>query len=226
MNNYNKNHTYKINKYKLKFLYSLIEKNPNNISTYLKKYSYYTYLNYFMVGGTNITINSNTELESLLSNITKLFNTIFGEKISTDLINKFKSKTNFNELKYPENLNLENLIINIFKVIHSNPKTNKLDDNMLKQINKIIEETIGKIKSTESEKQTKKQTEKSTEKQTEPKKKDNLNILFNPIFIQPQSLYYPHNNNTGLNILISDSTTTDESYKLNNKKLSENIVIY
>lgn len=235
MSDYNKYHIYKINKYKLKFLYSLIEKSSvNNISTYLKKYSYHIDLNNFMVGGTNISIKSNTDLESLLLNIKKLFNIIFGEKISSNIIGEFRSKIKFDDIKYPDSLNLENLVKNIFKEIYSNPETNKLDENMLKQINKIIEETIGKIKLNEpkkkEEKPSEKKSEKTSEKQSETppesKKKDNWNMLFNPIFIQPQSLYYPYNNNTGLNISISDSTTTDESAKLYDKKLSDNIVIY
>jgi hypothetical protein len=240
MRDYNKNHIYKINKYKLKFLYSLIDKKSFNSSIYLKKYCYHTSLNNFLVGGTNISINSRNELDEFLSNITKLFNTIFGEKITTNIMGEFRKKTNFDNIKYPEYLNLDNLIKNIFKAIYSNQETNKLDENMSKQINKIIDETINQIKTTEPIKTTKpEKKEKKKEEMKEEKKeeiKENLNMLFNPIFIQPQTLYLNpynyYNNDIGFNVSISDSTTTttDDPAKLVNKylknKLKNNIVIY
>lgn len=218
----NKNNEYKINKYKLKFLYSLLEKNQHNTEIYLKKYSQYINLNNCQIGGTNIKINSQTELENLLFNITKLFNAIFGEKISNDIMGEFKSKVKLNNLKYPEDLNLRTLIINIFKAIYSNQDTNELDEKLLNQINGIIDK-IKPYKPDKPVEQVKHDETDKINKQNELK----FNTLFNPIFIQPQNFYYPfnqydqYNNIPGLNITIVDSSTTEETKETDKKYKKE-----
>lgn len=213
---------YKIYKYKLKFLYSLKKKNFVNSGVYLKKYSQYKNLDQFGGSKFDINIKSKYELNNLIENISKLLTTIFDEKISKDIISEFKSKVNFNDLKYPEYLNLDLLIKNIFKSIYTDAKTEKLNDDINNKIDFLVEDTIKKLKSSKKEidkESIKLEESKKNKESIKTKKSDNydelkkiINLLnsekpidsikkkdtkkfFNPIFIQHPLIYYSFDRN-------------------------------
>ena len=138
MNNSNIN---KINKYKLKFLYSLIKKSSNNLGTYLKKYS--QYYNLIQI---NTVINTKEDLKKSISN---LLQSIFGKELYLDIINKSKINDNYN-ITFSE-LNFDTISMDIFKSIHyTNSKSLQIDSSteyneILEKINKIIVNTVKEI---------------------------------------------------------------------------------
>lgn len=141
---------YKIIKYKIKFLNSIKNANFDKSVLYLKKYSnYYNKNNYIFIqtGGSIVQITNKKDLDDLIINISNLINTIFGKDIGNNIINEFNSKTNFNKITYPAEINFDILTKNIFKSFYSNSKTNKyFDDEFEIKINTIINNAIKETK--------------------------------------------------------------------------------
>lgn len=141
---------YKIFKYKIKFLNSIVNTNFNKSGLYLKKYSTYINKNNFnsnstQIGGSVVEIIDQKNLDDLMLNISNLINTIFGEDLGNTILNEFKTKSNFNKITFPAEINMEILIQNIFKSVYSNSETGKYsDDKFEKQINTYINEILKK----------------------------------------------------------------------------------
>lgn len=135
---------YKIFKYKLKFLNSIMDKNFNKSVLYLKKYSKYINKNNFssnsiQIGGFVIEIIDQKNLDDLILNVSNLINTIFGEDLGNVILNEFKIKTNINKITFPTKINIDVFIKNILKTVYYNSETGKYyDDEFEKKINTYI----------------------------------------------------------------------------------------
>ena len=134
---------YKIIKYKIKFLNSIKNSNFDKSKLYLKKYSNYYNQNNFnktqiQIGGSILEITNNKDLDNLMTNITNLIISIFGKDLGHNVVNEFKTKTNFDKIKYPAEINLDIFIENVFKTAFS-------DNEFKKQIDVIIGETFKEI---------------------------------------------------------------------------------
>lgn len=130
-NKYKKN-----NKYKLKFLKSIDDKNFNKSNIYFKKYlQYNSKVNLFK---NNITImDSSNELNNFIDNIKKMFYTIYGTDIANKIFNEFNKSIKLNEINYPVELNLDTFMKKIFEVIYGNYIAND-ENGIFNQVNKII----------------------------------------------------------------------------------------
>ena len=252
---------YKIIKYKIKFLNSIKNSNFDKSKLYLKKYSnYYNQYNFnqtqIQIGGSIVEINNNKDLDKLMTNISSLMVSIFGKDLGDLIINEFKIKTNFNEITFPTEINLDIIIKNILKSIYSNLKTGKYsNDEFEKQINIIINNTF-KENVPKKEPEIKLKEEKMDLKdllnliktKEKPEQSDGIENIFSTYTPYPTKIYSPNPiiysqpivnwnyDDLGLNIKISDSLTesSDSSLGFNKKKnkkykknkFGKNIIIY
>lgn len=214
----------KINKYKLKFLNSIENKNYYKLIYYLQKYSTYTNLN--QVGGihgANIftnkyKIDNKEELEKMIKIINNLLNAIFGDEIGNEIISEYKKTFDIDNIEYGT-IDLNILFTDIFKSIYGETNT-ETNSTIEKQINNIKKEIIQIIQNNKSDIKTikdKQPLEIYNSKYTNTN--TNTNKYYNPTIISQQKLPKLLYNINELNIdNLEISNQSDKSDKSGSKK--------
>ena len=161
--------TNKKNKYKIKFLYSIINRDFNKSGTYLKKFSQYNNYKGYLVGGTPIELKEQKDLVMYVDNMKNVIKAILGDTLSKELIEKIDKGVE--NIRVPQTINSDDILNKIFESIYDNE--NNADNTDVNDVNDVnivdLKNELKKIIN-ETTKQSK-EDEKATEAEAEAKRK-------------------------------------------------------
>jgi flagellar biosynthesis GTPase FlhF len=155
----------KKNKYKIKFLYSIINSDFNKSVIYLKKYSQYHNPKRNLIGGATIEMDE-VQLKKFVDNILGLLDDIYdekGDKFFTEKFNNDEKVINlYKQINGPVNIDFDKIIKNIFETVF-------VDKNIIESIDKIIEEKVREVEAERKAKEEAKEAERKAIEEAERK---------------------------------------------------------